>query len=52
MLGLDAVLETARRHRDRSAEDILRALAELTEKVNPTGHFRDDRTGVVAKRMA
>ena len=52
MLGLDAVLETARRHRERPAEDILRALAELTEKVNPNGHFRDDRTGVVAKRMA
>jgi len=50
-LGIDAVLETARQHLHEPAPAFLASLKNLTEKVSPTGHFRDDRTAVTAKRL-
>ena len=50
-LGIDAVLETAHLHLDEPVTTMLQSLTALTEKVNPTGHFRDDRTAVTAKRI-
>jgi serine phosphatase RsbU (regulator of sigma subunit) len=50
-LGIDAVLETARQHLHEPAPALLASLKALTEKVSATGHFRDDRTAVAAKRI-
>jgi phosphoserine phosphatase len=49
-LGIDPVIETARRHLSESAAAMLESLSALTESVSPNGHFRDDRTAVAAKR--
>jgi phosphoserine phosphatase len=50
-LGIDAVIETACRHLGEPATALLASLKALTEKVSATGHFRDDRTAVAAKRL-
>jgi len=51
-LGIEAVIETAQRHLSGPAEALLGALKRLTEESNPTGYFRDDRTAVIARRIA
>ncbi len=51
-LGMEAVLDVARRHLSGSTADLLQAIADLTESVSPDGRFRDDRTAVAAKRAA
>lgn len=50
-LGVDPVMEAARQHMAEPLTDLLAALDDLTEKVNPGGRFRDDRTAVAAKRV-
>lgn len=50
-LGIDRVIETAHQHLGDTAGGMLKALADLTESVNPGGRFRDDRTAVAAKRI-
>jgi serine phosphatase RsbU (regulator of sigma subunit) len=52
MLGMEAVLATARQHRSAPARALLEALERLTLETNPGGRFRDDRTAVIAKRTA
>ena len=49
-LGFDPVVETIRAHRAGSAGAVIGAIEGLTDHVSPNGHFRDDRTVVVAKR--
>jgi phosphoserine phosphatase len=51
-LGLEPVLQTARRHLDRGARETIRSIQALTEAVSPDGKFRDDRTIVIARRAA
>jgi phosphoserine phosphatase len=51
-LGMNPVLETAHRHLDGSAADLLASLGRLTDEASPDGKFRDDRTVVVAKRVS
>jgi phosphoserine phosphatase len=50
-LGVEPALQEARRHLGGSADDLIRSLKDLTERVSPDGKFRDDRTIVVAKRI-
>jgi len=50
-LGVEAVMEVARRHLAEPVPALLAALDALTQQVNPGGHFRDDRTAVAAKRI-
>jgi sigma-B regulation protein RsbU (phosphoserine phosphatase) len=50
-LGIDPVIQAAHRHLGSSAADMLEALSALTDSVSPSGHFRDDRTAVAAKRI-
>ena len=49
-LGMEPVIAAAREKIGGSATELLAALNDLTESVNPTGKFRDDRTAVAAKR--
>ena len=50
-LGFDAVEQSVRDHLGSPARSVTDALRDLTDSVSPTGHFRDDRTAVVAKRV-
>ena len=50
-LGFEPVVQTVRDHRDGPARSATDALRSLTDSVSPAGHFRDDRTVVVAKRL-
>ncbi|MFO8012182.1 MAG: GAF domain-containing SpoIIE family protein phosphatase [Phycisphaerae bacterium] len=50
-LGFDAVVEQIREHLSGSAGAVIGAIEGLTDSVRPGGHFRDDRTVVVAKRL-
>ena len=50
-LGFEPVVQTVRDHLDGPAQSVTDALRSLTDSVSPAGHFRDDRTVVVAKRL-
>ena len=50
-LGIEAVIQAARRNLGGTADAMLKALMDLTESVTPDGRFRDDRTAVAAKRI-
>jgi len=50
-LGIEAVIQAARRNLGGTADAMLKALMDLTESVTPDGRFRDDRTAVAAKRV-
>jgi len=50
-LGIEPVLAAARAHLGESAAAVLKGVEDLTDSVSPNGHFRDDRTAVVAKRV-
>jgi sigma-B regulation protein RsbU (phosphoserine phosphatase) len=49
-LGFDAVVNQIRDHLSGSAGAVIGAIEGLTDAACGSGHFRDDRTAVVAKR--
>ncbi|MBN2582621.1 MAG: SpoIIE family protein phosphatase [Planctomycetes bacterium] len=50
MIGADRFVAEVQRHRDRSAAEIVEAIARMTEDFAAGEPFRDDRTAIVIKR--
>ncbi len=50
MLGSDALLAAVGANLERSAAELVRVIAELTEQFADGAEFRDDRTAIVIKR--
>jgi phosphoserine phosphatase RsbU/P len=49
-LGVEPLMEAVRSNRRRSAEEIVRAVAALTDSFAAGEPFRDDRTAIIMKR--
>jgi phosphoserine phosphatase len=52
MLGTDRLLDAVRDTRGSGADEVVRAIAALTEQFADGAPFRDDRTAIVIKRTA